>query len=89
MAGHKSFSVIAPLFNSLMVNAKGFQADSKCIGCGTCEEICPLDNIKIHNNHPTWGTECIHCMACISICPQQAINYGKKTIKRNRYYLDD
>lgn len=48
MTGHKSFSVIAPLFNSLMVNAKGFNADSKCIGCGRCGEICPLDNIKIH-----------------------------------------
>lgn len=89
MSGHKSFSMIAPLFNSWMVSAKGFHADSTCTGCGRCESICPLDNIKISNKNPVWGTECMHCMACISVCPHHSINYGKKTKDRNRYYLEN
>lgn len=87
MSGHKSFSMIAPIFDSLIVSAKGFHADSTCTGCRTCENLCPLNNIKISNKTPVWGTECMHCMACISACPHQSINYGKKTKGRNRYYL--
>ena len=88
MSGHKSFSMIAPLFDSLMVSAKGFHADSTCTGCGTCEKLCPLNNIRISDKSPVWGTECMHCMACISACPHQSINYGKKTKGRNRSYLN-
>ena len=30
----------------------------------------------------------ILAMACISLCPVQAIDYGNKTQKRNRYYIN-
>lgn len=88
MSGHKSFSAIAPAFNSLMVSAKGFHANSSCIECGKCEKVCPMDNIKISEKTPKWGDKCMHCMACISICPNASINYGKKTQNRNRYYIE-
>ena len=89
MSGHKAFSAIAPMFNSLMVSAKSFTANNNCIGCGTCASLCPLNNIKLLNGKPAWGTECMHCMACISACPEKAIDYGKKTADRQRYYLSD
>lgn len=89
MCGHKSFSMIAPAFHAFMINAKGFHADVSCTGCGKCEELCPLNNIKIVDKKPVWGEDCMHCMACISACQNTAINYGKKTKKRNRYYLEE
>ncbi len=64
---------------------KNFNVNSNCTGCRACEKICPVDNIKLNENKPTWNGNCIDCMACINICPTQAINIGDKTIKKNRY----
>ena len=41
---------------------------------------CPLNNITMVE-----GKTCIHCSACINRCPKLAIEYGKKTIGKNRY----
>ncbi len=89
MAGHKSFSMIAPAFTALMVSAKSFHAGDGCVGCGACQSVCPLNNIHLKDGKPVWGGECMHCMACISICPHKAIDYGNKTADRNRYYLSE
>ncbi|MDO4312318.1 MAG: 4Fe-4S binding protein [Eubacteriales bacterium] len=47
---------------------------SKCISCGKCERICPM-NVEVTNNSRkrTNGTECILCMYCIDNCPVKAI----------------
>lgn len=88
MSGHKSFSGIVPVFNALMVHDKGFTVSDSCDGCAACERICPRNNISLKDGRPVWGGRCIHCMACISQCHNRAIDYGKKTKDRNRYYLD-
>ena len=75
------------MFYSLFVKADAFNVDGKCIGCGKCEKICPLNNIKIQNGKPVWGKECTHCMACICHCPTEAIEYGKKSIGKPRYHI--
>lgn len=64
---------------------KSFNANDECIGCEMCKTICPVDDIKIINNKPTWLGKCTDCMACINICPKEAINIGSKTLKKNRY----
>lgn len=84
---HQMFSAIAPAFTSMMVKAKSFYAEESCISCGTCKNICPLGNIAYQEGKPVWGNSCMHCMACISVCPEEAIQYGKATKGRNRYYL--
>jgi len=75
-----------PIFYSLVVNAKGFHVTDNCISCGKCEELCPLNNIKIHEGKLVYGKNCTHCMACICACPTEAIEYKKRTIGKARYY---
>lgn len=81
--------VLNPIMYSMMISAKGFSATDKCTGCGKCEVRCPLNNIRLKNGRPVWGKECTHCMACIAGCPAQAIEYGKKTQGKPRYYLGE
>ncbi len=84
--GHKmSVAPVTLLFDSCFIKPKKFYATDECVGCGICEKVCPLNNIKIENGKPIWGKECIHCSACINRCPKQAIEYGKKTQGKNRY----
>ena len=73
------------LFYPMFVKAKGFYADNRCTNCGKCVKVCPLNNIQIKNNKPMWNKKCTHCMACISYCPTGAIEYGKKTVGKQRY----
>ncbi|MGN0634034.1 MAG: EFR1 family ferrodoxin [Oscillospiraceae bacterium] len=72
-----------------MISAKKFYVSDKCSGCGKCAERCPLNNIKTAGGKPVWGNDCTHCMACIAGCPNEAIEYGKKTIGKPRYFLDE
>ena len=70
-------------FNKSDVN---FYADEKCNSCEVCEKVCPVNNIKIVDGKPEWQHKCQRCLACIHFCPQEAIQYGKKTVKRRRYH---
>ena len=78
--------VINPFFYKTTINAKGFHVTEACIGCGTCTNACPLDNIKLVGGRPAWGDTCTHCMACINSCPQRAIQFKDNTAERNRYW---
>lgn len=47
---------------------------SKCISCGKCKRVCPMnvdmtDNSRKRAN----GTECILCLECIRSCPENAL----------------
>ncbi|MFH0935404.1 MAG: EFR1 family ferrodoxin [Candidatus Omnitrophota bacterium] len=63
----------------------GFWVDEKCNGCGICEKVCPVDNIKLSSGRPVWQHKCEQCMACLQWCPQEAIQYKKSTLTRKRY----
>lgn len=48
--------------------------EEKCISCGKCKRICPMevdvtDNSRKRKN----GTECILCMECVRNCPKGAL----------------
>lgn len=64
---------------------KKFAANDACIGCGTCEEVCPRGNIQLIGGKPHFGSNCIGCLSCVQFCPKQAINIGKITEKRERF----
>lgn len=70
--------VLRPLFNRWLTNDRHFHVDTKqCIGCGRCEKLCPLHNIRLtKENAPEWMGHCTHCLACYHVCPKHAIRYG-------------
>lgn len=46
----------------------------KCIGCGKCSRICPVDNIVVENRKAKEvGKKCLECSHCVSTCPKGAI----------------
>lgn len=53
---------------------KNIQVDSNCNCCGTCVKKCPVSNIKLHDNKPTFSKKCILCLNCIYSCPQKALH---------------
>ena len=67
------------------MKTKKFKATDKCISCQKCVKICPLSNITMKENRPSWGGKCTHCMACINQSPVDAIEYGKGTVGKPRY----
>lgn len=70
------------------MGTKDFHTDKNCNGCGLCEKICPVECIKLVNNKPKWQkSSCAKCFGCINRCPQEAIQYGKQTQNKARYYL--
>lgn len=78
-----------PLFLKFGRKPKSFHSTSSCIHCGFCEAICPEKNISLKEGCPTWGKSCQLCLACIHRCPVRAIEYGKTTQSKGRYYLAD
>jgi len=65
--------------------------ESKCIGCGKCEEVCSQAYFKEKNAKKSRvkvsGTEnwnkltiCTQCGACMEVCPTQALKRDKNGV---------
>jgi ferredoxin/flavodoxin len=67
-------------------HTKKFYTTHSCNGCGLCAKNCPCNVITIEEQKPKWDGDCTHCLKCINQCPKSAIQYGKGTRKRRRYY---
>ncbi len=63
-----------------------FLADEKCTHCEICQKVCPVANITMNEGKPVWNHHCVQCFACLQWCPPEAIQYGKKTAKYERYH---
>ena len=74
-----------PVWCKYKLLAKDFYSTDKCISCGKCAKLCPLDNITLEQGKPVWNDNCTHCMACIGNCPTQAIEYGTITRGKEQY----
>lgn len=74
-----------PIWVKFKQPADDFYATDKCIGCGACVKLCPLNNIELREGRPVWTDSCAHCMACIGNCPVEAIEYGDITKTKYRY----
>jgi ferredoxin len=84
---NEPLNVATAIFQNLIYarKDKGFNVSAACTGCGTCEALCPVANIKMENKKPSFQHNCEQCMACVQWCPTQAINYKNKTQIRGRY----
>ena len=68
------------------MSTRKFYAEATCIHCGKCAANCPSGAISMTDGRPVWTkSKCLKCCACINRCPVSAIQYGSKTVKRNRY----
>lgn len=47
----------------------------KCVNCGYCAQICPIDVIHMEDKEVVvmYPDECWHCRACERDCKKQAI----------------
>ena len=52
---------------------KGFEITEDCIGCGTCQEICPQQCIQSGSPFAISQEHCLHCGLCAESCPVQAV----------------
>ncbi len=50
---------------------------AKCVGCGTCYEVCPSDIFRFdresHLVAVAYPEECWYCGSCLYDCPQNAL----------------
>lgn len=64
---------------------------SRCIACGLCTEICPVDNLslildsKAGEPAVAQAGKCSICYRCVNQCPQKAISILGKRPPREQY----
>ena len=78
--------VVRALYKSFVHDRK-FRVKENCIGCSACSKLCPMANIRMKYRRPVWLGHCTQCQACISVCPVDAIEFGRRTKGKRRYYL--
>lgn len=48
---------------------------SKCVSCGKCKRVCPMDvDVCDNSRQRKNGTECILCFECVKNCPKGSLN---------------
>lgn len=96
-------SIVAWLFEKLLITDRRFKVEQQCIGCGKCSEVCPADNITMEplpgqpssfNTSkvmlkPQWHGRCLSCMACYHYCPTNAIQWGNATKGKGQYHFPE
>lgn len=71
--------------------ASEFSATDRCVGCGICEAMCPVENIRMETKEgaaaarPRFGASCERCMACFQFCPNGALAIRGKRIAKPKY----
>jgi ferredoxin len=80
-----------PFIRSVRGSDTAFTVSEACTSCGTCAKVCPVKNIQMVNDRPSWLHHCECCCACLHFCPVEAIdlNVMQGTKGRGRYRHPD
>ena len=57
-----------------------FFYETKCIGCGTCIEICPEDAVTQEETILIDKEKCTYCGICAKNCPSDALQNTRRTV---------
>lgn len=49
------------------------KASDKCVKCGGCVGICPVNALTLKEGKIKCSKDCIDCGACINLCPAGAL----------------
>lgn len=56
----------------------------KCIICGKCISLCPMNNLVLKNETVISNNQCTMCYRCVNNCPKQAITLlGKMVVEQS------
>ena len=84
--------VLGSVFANRLITDRPFRVDvDKCVGCGRCASLCPVDDIKIgEDKRPHWlhNGSCLNCFACYHHCPARAIEFGRRTKGKGQYFYE-
>lgn len=58
---------------SAVLKPKGYRVTDACIGCGTCQSVCPQSAIDEGAPFVIRQNNCLQCGNCFENCPAQAI----------------
>lgn len=88
---HRSTSTFIPrlsewFFERVLGEQNKIVDKNKCIRCGLCARVCPVDCISHENGFPVWDSNCAKCFACIHWCPARAIRFGSLRINDTTAY---
>lgn len=61
---------------------------NKCIGCGQCVKVCPVDNIILDEGKPIFSNKCVDCLACVRWCPKYALKNGSRGASASKNYTN-
>lgn len=83
---------VGAFFERFLITDKPFFVESsRCVKCGICANVCPVDDIKGGLGYePEWQNngKCLTCFSCYHHCPHHAIEFGRRTQKKGQYFYN-